>query len=297
MNYTPIKYLLLLSIVSHASINAISIVYNFRIAQITKQPITDEDNYHKNTIIALLFDQYSKTHNDTKQNFIGGLGAYIFTFNPYFFRTDFAVSHIKAQDHDITTFTGTETDDILFTLGRNFKFGDRKVLTASALFGIPTHQILRLQHTDFGYGQFSAGAQLDGSYPIARSGAFLGGIRYIHFFKRHAYDYTHTRYLFTIGNVQDFLVAYKHSWPKHGIEGGYTSRFQFGAAVCPNLDDIIERTNYIRSSFYAVYKYKFAIRETLNRLLLNIGYGFDHRPHTFGNKYIVTLWGSWNINF
>jgi hypothetical protein len=125
----------------------------------------------------------------------------------------------------------------------------------------------------------------------------LGGIRYIRFFERHAFDDAHARYLFTLGNVEDVLVAYKHSWPKHGAECGYTSRVQFGAAVCPSFDDIVERTNYVRSSFYAVYKYKFAIRETLNRLLLNIGYGFDHRPHEYGNKYIVTLWGSWNINF
>jgi hypothetical protein len=297
MNHRIAKSLLLLSILAHTNLFSLSIVYNFRIAQITKQPIMENQGYNKNTIIALLLDQYSKTRNDTKQHFLGGLGAFIYTSKPYFFRIDWAVGHLHAKDHCTTTFNGTEPDDILFTLGHNSLFGDRKVLTASALFGVPTHQILQLKHASLGYGQFSLGAQIDGSYPIARSGALLGGIRYIRFFERHASDEYHARYRFTIGNVEDVLVAYKHSWPKHGAEVGYTSRVQFGAAVCPSFDDIVKKTNYVRSSFYAVYKYKFLVRDLPSRLLFNVAYGHDHRPHEYGNKYIVTLWGSWNINF
>src|SRR5271154_2140010 len=167
MNYRIPRYLLLASIFMHANLCAISIVYNFRIAQITKQPIVDEENYNKHTIISLLFDQYNRKHSDSSTNFVGGLAAYIYTFSPYFVRVDFAVSHIHAQSCNVTTFTGTETDDILFTFGRNFKFDLHKVLTISGLFGIPTHQILHLKHPEFGYGQVSLGAQLDGSYPIS----------------------------------------------------------------------------------------------------------------------------------
>ena len=291
------QYLLLLSILFHAHASAISIVYNFRIAQITKQPITDEQNYNKHTVIPLLFDQVSKTHNDISQNFIGGLAAYIYTHNPYFVRADFAVSHIHTKDQCVTTFTGTQTDDILFTAGYNHKFGDRKLLTSSLLFGIPTHQVLRLKHTDFGYGLFSLGGQLDGSYPISTNGTFLYGLRYIHFFKRTAQDDDCNDYRFSLGNLQDFLVAWKNNWLPHGIELGYTTRFQFGASVSPSFDDLIAKTNYIRSSFYGVYKYKFTLGHTLNRILFNVGYGFDHRPKIYGNKYIVLVWTSWNVNF
>lgn len=289
-------YLTLL-LVLPSSLSAISIVYNFRIAQITKQPITDEKNYNRNTIIALLFDQYSKTHSDTTQNFAGGLGAYIYTHNPFYIRADFAVSHIHAKDQYSMTFNGTETDDILFTAGYNFKFGDRKVLTPSLLFGVPTHQVLRLKHTDFGYGLVSLGGQVDGSYPISTDGAFLYGVRYAHFFKRTAQDNECNNYRFGLGNLQDFLVAWKNNWQPHGIEFGYTARFQFGASVSPSFDDLIAKTDYIRSSFYGVYKYKFTIGHTLNRLLFDIGYGFDHRPKIYGNKYIILVWISWNINF
>ncbi len=297
MNHTMQKYLLLLCILSHTTINAISIVYNFRIAQITKQPIMDEEDYHKYSAIALIVDQYNKTYDDMSRNYAGGLASFIYNFKPYYVRADFAVSHIHAKDQRTTTFTGTEVDDLLFTLGRNFVFGYHKVLTISGLLGIPTHQILTLQHPSVGYGQFGAGIQLDGSYPIGRNGAFLGGARYIRFFERHARDSSGTRYLFTIGNVEDVLIAYKHSWPKHGAEFGYTSRIQFGAAIYPTLDDTVEKTDYIRSNIYAVYKYKFLIRDLPNRFLLNVAYGRDHRPKAYGNKYIITVWASWNISF
>jgi hypothetical protein len=296
MKYRLQAYLALL-LALPSPLCAISVVYNFRIAQITKQPITDEENYNRHTAIALIFDQYSKTHNDTSQNFFGGLAAYIYTHNPYFVRADFAVSHFYTKDQCTTTFSGTETDDILFTAGYNFKFGDRKVLTPSLLFGVPTHQVFNLKHASFGYGLFSLGGQLDGSYPISTDGAFLGGVRYIRFFKRNAQDEYCNDYRFSIGNVQDFLVAWKNNWQPHGIELGYTARFLFGASVSPHFDDLIEKTDYIRSNWYAVYKYKFALGHTLNRLLLNVSYGFDHRPHVYGNKYIIFIWGSWNVNF
>lgn len=280
-----------------APLCAISIVYNFRIAQITKQPITDPENVHDYSTIALIFDQYNKTRDHRFQNFVGGLGAFIYNFGQYYFRTDLAVSHIKAHTHDILTFTGTETDDLLFTLGRNFILGERKVITFSGLFGIPTHHVESLQHPQFGFGQVGTGLQLDGAYPIRRNGSILYGARYIHFFARDTQDDCHNTYNFSVGNVEDFLISYKTTWTPHGLEVGYTSRFQFGASICPNLADIVERTNYIRSNFYAVYKYKFSIRDVANRLLFNISYGYDHRSHEFGNQYIVTLWGSWNVNF
>ncbi len=297
MKHTMRGIILLFGVVSCANLSAISMVYNFRIAQITKQPIFDRETSRNYTFIALIFDQWRKKRDEIKQNYVGGLGSFIYDFKQYYFRVDAAVAHIKEDmNDDINTFSGTETDDILFTFGRNFEITNKSLVTVSGFLGVPTHRILRLEHADFGYSQVGLGLQFDGSYTFKRTNAVLYGVRYIYFVPRHASDYVET-YKFTVGNVADMLLAYKKSWRKHGLEFGYTARFRFGAHITPDLDEIVEKTNYIRSDFYGVYKYKFLVKNTSNRLLLNLSYGLDHQPRCFGNKYIVTLWGSWNINF
>jgi len=282
-----------------STVLAISIVYNYRIAQVTKQPIFENVKPHESTTVALLFDQYQKKYdNETRQNFIGGLGSYIYEFEPCYFRADFAVSHVQQTVNHITTFTGTETDDILFTFGSNVIKNATKTVALSGLFGIPTHAIFRLKHVDFGYGQVGLGTQLDGTYRFNDTGhAVLGGLRYIYFVPRTAYDSACAKHTFSIGQLGDLLVAYKKSWYSHGIEFGYTARFQFGSSIYPNFDNIIEKTDYRRSNFYGIYKYKFLIDDLPNRLLFNISYGFDTSPKTFGNQHVITLWAAWNINF
>jgi len=275
----------------------ISMVYSFRIAQITKQAIVEKSNTH-HKVIALLFDQYRKKYNGVFQNYVGGLGSYIYDFESYYFRTDFAASHIKQIIDHVTTFSGNKTDDILFTIGRNFILNNRTAMTCSGLFGIPTHRIFTLQHPDFGYGQLGLGLQWDGSYLLNNARALLYGARYIYFVPRKALDTLDQKHTFTIGNIADLLLAYKNNWDfHHGIEFGYTARFRFGAHIYPNLDDIIKRTNYIRSNFYGVYKYKFIVNNISHRLLFYLSYGFDHRPKIYGSRYIVTLWTSWNVGF
>jgi len=297
MNYTVHKWLLLCSTLAHTMAPAISIVYNFRIGQATKQPISGESR-KKHSVVTLVFNQYQKKYNEISQNFAGGFASFIYTFDAYYFRTDVSAAHIhSANAQHKTTLSATQTDDILFTLGRNFKIKDKAILTASGLFGVPTHKINSLQHVDFGYGQVGTGIQLDGSYALNQKSSFLYGARSIHFFARSAKDTLCQNYRFTIGNVGDLLAAYKYNRTKHGLETGYTMRSQFDAAICPTLADVVKKTNYLRSSFYFIYKYKFAINNTENRLLFNISYGFDHKPKFYGNKYIITLWGSWNISF
>lgn len=282
----------------YSSLSAISMVYNFRIAQITKQPIFEKTFNRNHTIVALLFDQfYKKRNNTTHQNYAGGLGSFIYDCEPYYFRIDAALSNIRQTDNHITTFSGTETDDILFTVGRNFIVNEQALITLSGLFGVPTHKIFRLRHPDFGYSQVGMGIQLDGSYTVDCIGSLLYGARYIYFVPRNALDDCKKKYNFTIGNVGDILLAYKNTWNQHGLELGYTFRSQFGAHIRPNLDDTVEKTNYLRSNFYIVYKYKFLTYNVANRLLFNFSYGFDHNPKTFGNKHIITLWASWNIGF
>jgi len=294
MRYATILFL---SMVPCVSVSAISIVYNFRIAQVTKQPIVESADDRHYSIVGLLFDQFQKKYDGVRQNFVGGLAAFIYNFEPYYFRTDFSVSHIKEITEHVTTFSATETDDLLFTLGRNFKLNDKSVMTLSGLFGVPTHEIFTLQHVAFGYGQVGLGIQLDGSYVLCDTHTLLYGVRYIYYVPRKAADDSGNKYTFTIGNLADGLIAYKYNWLSHGIECGYTARSDFGAHISPNLDDTIEKTNYIRNNFYFIYKYRFMIDEVANRLLFNISYGFDSKPKVYGNQYVVTLWASWNVRF
>jgi hypothetical protein len=296
MNYKAYISAASLAALLHSNMYAVSMVYNFRIAQITKQPIL-EGHERKHMIVSLIFDQFRKKYDGPWQNFVGGLGSFIYKPHPYYFRADFAVSHIKQVVSGVTTFSGTETDDILFTLGRNIIVDDITRITFSGLFGFPTHRIHTLQHVDFGYAQVGTGAQFDGSTDINHINAFLYGLRYIHFFPRSALDDLDEKHRFTIGNIADIFLAHKSTWGMQGFEFGYTARIRFGAHIHPNLDDTVKKTNYTRSNFYAVYKYKFLINNISHRLLFDISYGFDHSPKLYGNRYIVTLWASWNIGF
>jgi hypothetical protein len=281
----------------YANPSATSMVYNFRIAQITKQPVFEKTNNQNSTVLALLFDQYIKKYDGIKQNYAGGLASYIYDFKPYYFRADCAVSDIHERKNHTTTFSGMDTDDILSTLGRNFILNNRASLTLSGLFGVPTHKVHRLQHTDFGYGQVGTGLQLDGLYGFNHTSDIVYGARYVYFFSRRSSDNLGQKYSFSMGNVADLLVASKNKWNKHGLELGYTARFNFGARVSPAFDEIVAKTNYTRSNFYLVYKYKFLIKDIPNRFLFNISYGFDHSSKTFGNKDIITLWAAWDVNF
>lgn len=274
-----------------------SMVYNFRIAQVTKQPLAEELNNRKHTILALLFDVYQKKYYGPHQSFIGALTSYIHDFAPYYVRLDFAFSHINQTVNHITTFTGTETDDLLLTAGCKIHHTPQNSVTLSALFGMPTHRMKILQHPNFGYSQIGLGVQVDGLHNFDTQTAFIYGTRYIYFIPRTADDYHKHKYKFSASNLFDLLAASKTNWGQHGLEAGYTARFQFGAQIYPDFDDIIEKTNCIRSNFYLVYKYKFLIKDAQNRLLFNIGYGFDHKSKTFGNKNIITLWWAWSINF
>lgn len=296
MNRTLPFWILFFCILSSQSLAALSIVYNFRIAQITKQPIF-EASAREHSIIALLFDQFQKKYNGVSQNFGGSLCAFIYNFGSNFFRTDFAVSNIQEVTNHIVTFSGTETDDLLFTIGREFFVSEKNILTLSGLFGVPTHKVLRLKHVDFGYGQIGTGVQFDGSYACTPANFLLYGARYIYYVPRKAQDTACQNYTFTIGNTADILLALNNKWENHGLEIGFTERWQFGAHVWPHFDEIVKKTNYIRSNLYAVYKYKFLMKNVANRFLFNISYGFDNSPKIYGNKHIVTVWASWNIRF
>ena len=303
LNQQWFKWLVLVSIKSllnlllYSQIKAVSIVYNFRISQITKQPISEAANDFKNTLTTLIFDQYQKKCSGVRQNYAGNLGTYVHTFAPFYVRTDLAFAHIKQTNSATANFSGTQMDDILFSAGYNHVISKRSLFTISGLFGIPTHPIYSLQEPNFGYSQIGIGAQLDGSYASTHNYTYLYGARYIRFLPRHAQDNTEQIYNLITGNLCDLLIAGKKNWGKHGLEIGYTARFAFGAKITPTFGDFVQTSDYIRSNIYAVYKYKYPLKNTWNRFLLNFGYGRDHHPKINGNKYIFLCWTSWSINF
>lgn len=224
------------------------------------------------------------------------LAAYLYSFKSFYTRIDCAFSQIHETKNKKTRFTDTETDDILFTAGYNHKINYKSQLTVSALFGVPTHRILRLRHVDFGYSQVGTGLQCDGSYGIAHQATLLYGARYIYFIPGKA-DRSRNRYTFSIGNIGDLLLAVKRDWTHQGLELGYTYRAQFGARSTPHSESIVQKTNYVRNNFYIVLKSKFVYNTIAHRFLWNFSYGFDQKPKRYGNKIILTIWGSWNIRF
>lgn len=299
MRYRIKQGIFFLGIMTYNVLMGISIVYNFRIAQVTKQSIVESSPLKTNRIVALLFDQYQKKYQGgVTQNFAGAFASWIYNLEPYYLRIDGAFSDILQKTNHVTTFSGAETDDLLFTMGRNFKSFERNRTTISALFGVPTHEIFTLQHVSFGYSQVGMGLQLDGAYELAHQSDVLYGARLIYFVPRTARVICPDQeYLFSIGKIADILLAFKHNQGHHGFECGYTQRWDFGSHVSPVLDDTAAKIDYVRSNFYAIYKYNFLVNDLENRLLFNISYGFDQKPIRYGNKSIITVWASWNLSF
>lgn len=301
MKYATVPRVCIIAVLICLRLQAGSIVYNFRIAQITKQSLQEKSNHSHYTLVALLFDQFQKRRSGIKENYAGGLASVIYNAHNYYARIDTALARFNQKKNMQTLYRNVQTDDLLFTVGRNFMFdNDRSLLTLSGLFGVPTHRNNALRSIDFGYAQVGAGLQLDGSYLLNEqtSSGLLYGARYIYYVPRTTFDCSGNRYRFSIGNIGDILGAYKRYWENtHGIELGYSFRSDFGASVSPVINGLAHQTNYNRSNFYFVYKYKLPQGHTMHRFLFNISYGFDHGHKREGYKSIVTLWGSWNVNF
>ncbi|MBI2353094.1 hypothetical protein HYV11_02505 [Candidatus Dependentiae bacterium] len=294
----PLKKILLFSILLFKMLSPLSVVYNFRIAQITKQPIVKQEDKKPHSLTGLLFNFFQKTQNDTiKENYSGGLTTFNYNItNSGYFRTDIAIAHINQKINAIQTVDITEPDDILFTFGKNFISSQKSKITLSGLIGIPTHSVYTLQRVPFGSGQIGTGIQLDGLYKIIPSIDFLWGARYNHFFPKTAFDNFDHSYQFSIGNIADILIALQSSnLLSHGIEGGYNLRCGFGAKSSPSLSNL-SLLNYKRNNFYIVYKYTFLGQQTAHRFLLNITYGFDSKPLLYGyNAWMI--WAAWSLAF
>lgn len=105
------------------------------------------------------------------------------------------------------------------------------------------------------------------------------------------------RFKFNPGNLIDLLAAYHINKGRHRFEFGYNASFLCNAKIFPNLDDIVNRTNYIRSNFYASYGFIYLLGSHPSGFAFALSGGFDHSPKKYGIKHVITVWGIWGINF
>jgi len=102
---------------------------------------------------------------------------------------------------------------------------------------------------------------------------------------------------YDIGELVDLFIAAHIQRAQQCIEIGYNPSFAFNARIHPNLADAAQKTDYIRNSFYGIYKYRFLIKTTNQAIALGFSYGFEPTPKVYGNKSLVSAWASWGANF
>lgn len=280
----------------------ISVVYNLRIAETTKRQAFDKNGTHYMSLgVATPFNIYRKKYNGDMHDAGGVLGTLIYAPEKYFLRVDTAVAQVQ-QKAPNNCFATVQADDILFTGGYTKTINKQARVTISGLLGIPTHKDKSLEHVQFGYAHVGLGGQIDGSvdYLANNKHFILGALRMIHFFPRTTCAIVNNcpkKFTFTNGTTNDFLIAHRSRLGNHRCEIGYDASMLWGTKIHPSLDATIQKTEYIRSSFYGTYKYHFVIKKLPQAITAAFSYGFDHRPKLYGNKRIITAWASWGVNF
>lgn len=215
-------YLLVLS-ASMFLTHAVTIVYNMRIAEITKRQKLNLSNQNRNILAQTSFGQVRTLKNGFKQRAFGAIASYIRAQESVYLKIDGAYGHV--QNNILTrTVKRTQTDDILFTGGYSHTVGTYGRLTYSALLGIPTHRDFIFELAQLGTGHVGTGAQIDGSYAYVsdRSNVLFAAARLIHFFPRNASPrdpclqplYPCDEYNVKLGNIADLFVAHQINWAK-----------------------------------------------------------------------------------
>jgi hypothetical protein len=282
-------------------LSCVSIVYNLRIAQTTRRQNFPSEDIFPSIGAITLFDQVHKLRDGTHQNVGGGLGTYILMQDHSYFRAEFAAGHVRASK-DGLHLSRTQTDDILFSAGYNHVINDRSTVTLSGLLGFPTHKDFVLEGLQLGTGHIGCGVQLDGSYSYSphQTHSVITAARFLHFFPRGV-DFQianlHEHFKIDPGNIYDLFIAHHSKWQNHILEVGYNPTFAFGAKIHPQFDDFNRLARFIRSSFYGAYTYGFKIKDHVSALVFGLSYGFDHIRTPVQNKYVVSAWVTWGINF
>jgi hypothetical protein len=289
------KKLFILILIYFTRTNTESIVYNFKIAQITKSADT-----HNNVFNFLTFNLYREKYNCVQKNFTGELVSYIHNLRPYYFRIDTAYGYFFEKVNNQKTFKGENLDDILITFGKTFH-QECKNDTLSCLIGIPTHHATSLDPINFGVGQYSLGIQFDTLHKIGKQD-LLFGCRFLHFFPRKIYNADYYGYKFTPGSLIDLLAGYKKNWTSTGIEFGYNLAFRFNAQLegDDNINknqEILEKYNINRSSFFLALNYFFNTCDIKNKIFLIMSAGFDHKPEPFKVKKLFNCSLSWALSY
>ncbi len=295
------KFIAVIFLVGQNLNGAASIVYNIKVAETTKRSATDEVNNFPSFATLTIFDQYRKKYSGDRHRIDGAMATYMYLFGHAYARVDFAFAN-TVQKNPLCSFSRVETDDLLFSAGYGFIIDNRKRVTLSGLFGIPTHKNLSLQEFQFGYAHFALGAQLDGAFTYSDNGihAFMSAVRFIQFFERKScvpIDILCESFKFTPGNLTDIFISHRSKWGHHRIEIGYDLSLFLNAKICPTLEDAVARSNYVRSGFFATYKHRFFVHELPSAVTIAFSYAFDQKPLNFGNKRVITTWASWSISF
>ncbi len=286
----------------------ISIVYNLKIAEITKRQAFEDRFSQPSTIAVTGIEQFRQTYDGRQQNIASALGTYIYLPKNTYFRIDAAVGNIRQKygpDPEQTTFHKTQTDDILFSFGQTFVTGKKTRATTSLMVGIPTHRDFTFyKGLQFGTGHFGFGGQFEASHSYwhntLSSTTIIGALRFIHFFPRCVcIPLLEEQFRFGLGNLVDLFIAHLAKFRKNRIEFGYNPSFAFNAYLdpCRSLNGLLDSSSFIRSSFYIAYKRLFLIHTYPSAITAAFSYGFDHKPKTVGIKNQFTVWSTWGINF
>lgn len=297
------KYIMLLVLICGKTAYArISFVYNLRIAETTKSKNFEKEFYKPWITSATAVGQFRQRRNDTRQYIGGGLGTCIYSPASWYVRADFAVARVKQTGPlEAQQQARTQTDDLLLSGGYGFGVGKRTKFSFSGLLGIPTHKDKGLSFVQFGTGHVGMGVQVDGSFNYHKTNTIRTAARYIHFFGGRTnlivndaiefFDYK-------FGNINDFYIAHQTVIKRqHRIEFGYNPSFFYGAKIEPDVPEVNNEFTYIRSNFFATYKYYFLLNKFPSGVIVGISSGFDHIPKRTGLKNIVTVWAAWGINF
>ncbi|MCX5922740.1 MAG: hypothetical protein NTX86_05450 [Candidatus Dependentiae bacterium] len=290
------KYLIgfLVALPAHGSI---SIVYNLRVAQTSRRIVAGTIS-EPSLATATLFGIFREKYNGDKHRAGGGLFTLVYAPETFFLRVDAAVGRVASNNAGVH-FGRTQTDDLLFSGGYSPRISDNVRLTFSGLVGFPTHKDTSLEHVQFGFGHYGLGGQIDGSfiYSSNRGNTVRCAARCVHFFPRQAPVNCLESFNYGLGNLVDLFFAFHATRTRHNMEVGYNPSFFFDAHVCPFLLGAKEKANYIRNSFYGLYRCSFNINEMTHSITTALSYGFDTRPKVVGNKRSVTVWSSWRVDF
>lgn len=289
---------------STATIQPNTVVYNLRIAQITRQQIQHiADGRETNVLLFTnLFQQWLKFRCGIKQTITGTLVSYIQTGQSWYIKIDGALAHVRNL-FPCTELKRNQTDDILISGGYGINPREGTRIGFTGHLGIPTHKDTILEGIQFGTGHYALGAQIDGSqaYTVGRPHFVLWALRYIHFFPRtvHFDDPTRPqRYKFALGNLVDIYISHQSNWDKrHRIEFGYDGIFDFGTRFCPPLTNLNVPTHFIRNSYFVAYARRIKHFNQPGALIFVLSYSSDAVPRLYGQQYGVSLFFSWAIIF